>query len=70
MVVCGSSVLEGSDVVQHVQHALKARCASMVPNGRFHLVCNEGHYLQDDAGEELAARMMTFLRDKSKVTIT
>lgn len=29
MVVCGPSILEGSDVVQRVQHALGARCAGL-----------------------------------------
>ncbi len=43
------------------------RIAGMVPNGRFHLVRNAGHYLQEDAGEELAERMVTFLRDEAKV---
>ena len=27
------------------------RIAGMVPNGRFHLVRNAGHYLQEDAGD-------------------
>ena len=43
------------------------RIAGMVPNGRFHLVRNAGHYLQEDAGEELAERMVTFLGDEAKV---
>ena len=33
------------------------RIADMVPNGRFHVVRNAGHYLQEDAGEEIAQRM-------------
>ncbi|MFQ5874877.1 MAG: alpha/beta fold hydrolase [Dehalococcoidia bacterium] len=44
------------------------RIASMVPNGRFQVVHNAGHYLQEDAGEEIAERMVTFLRDEAKVT--
>ena len=44
------------------------RIASMVPNGRFHLVHGAGHYLQEDAGEEITERMITFLRDEAKVT--
>ena len=46
------------------------RIAKMVPNGRFQLVRNAGHYLQEDAGEEIAERMVTFLRDEAKVTVT
>ena len=44
------------------------RIANMVPNGRFEAVRNAGHYLQEDAGEEIAQRMVTFLRDEAKVT--
>ncbi len=44
------------------------RIASMVPNGRFQVVHGTGHYLQEDAGEEIAERMVTFLRDEAKVT--
>ncbi len=43
------------------------RIAGMVPNGRFHVVRNAGHYLQEDAGEEIAQRMVTFLRDEATV---
>ena len=43
------------------------RIADMVPNGRFHPVRNAGHYLQEDAGEEIAERMVAFLRDEAKV---
>ncbi len=35
------------------------RIASMVPNGRFHPVRNEGHYLQEDADEEIANSTVT-----------
>ncbi len=44
------------------------RIAEMVPNGRFEIVRNAGHYLQEDAGEEIAERMVTFLRDEAKVS--
>ena len=43
------------------------RIADMVPNGRFHPVRNAGHYLQEDVGEEIAERMVAFLRDEAKV---
>ena len=42
--------------------------AAMVPNGRFQLVRDAGHYLHEDAGEEIAERMATFLRDEAQVT--
>ena len=44
------------------------RIADMVPNGRFHRVDGAGHFLQEDAGEELAERIVTFLRDEAGVT--
>ena len=44
------------------------RIAEMVPDGRFQVVRNAGHYLQGDAGEEIAQRMVTFLRDEAKIT--
>ena len=44
------------------------RIAEMVPNGRFQVVHDAGHYLQEDAGEEIAARMITFLKDEAKIT--
>ncbi len=44
------------------------RNADMVPNGRFQVVRDAGHYLQEDAGEEIATRMITVLRDEAKVT--
>lgn len=44
------------------------RIAGMVPNGRFQVVENAGHYLQEDAGEEIAQRMVTFLRDEAQIS--
>ena len=44
------------------------RIAEMVPDGRFQVVRNAGHYLQEDAGGEVAQRMVTFLRDEAKIT--
>ncbi|MCI0796227.1 MAG: alpha/beta fold hydrolase [Chloroflexi bacterium] len=44
------------------------RIAAMVPNGRFQVVENAGHYLQEDAGPELAERMVTFLRDEAEIS--
>tara|TARA_B100002003_G_scaffold40589_1_gene36206 strand:- start:335 stop:496 length:162 start_codon:yes stop_codon:yes gene_type:complete len=41
--------------------------AEMVPNGRFHLIENAGHYLQEDAGEEIVGLMTPFLRDEAKL---
>lgn len=38
-----------------------ARIAQMVPNGEFYLVRNAGHFLQEDAGEEIATRLIRFL---------
>ncbi len=40
----------------------------MVPDGHFYLVCNAGHSVQEDAGEELANRVTTFPRDEAKIT--
>lgn len=39
----------------------------VVPNGRVHLIQGAGHYLQEDAGEEVAERIVTFLRDEAKI---
>lgn len=44
------------------------RIAKMVPNGRFHLIRNAGHFIQEDAGEEVAERMITFLKEEAMVT--
>ncbi|MBI4220824.1 MAG: alpha/beta fold hydrolase [Chloroflexi bacterium] len=41
------------------------RIAHMVPNGRFFLVRNAGHFLAEDAGEEMADRIVSFLRDEA-----
>ena len=40
----------------------------MVPNGRFQAVHGAGHYLQEDAGQEIAERMVTCLWDEAGVT--
>jgi len=39
----------------------------MAPNGRFKVIENAGYYLQEDAGEDIADRMVTFLRDEAKI---
>lgn len=38
-----------------------ARIAQMVPDGEFYLVRNAGHFLQEDAGGEVANRLIRFL---------
>lgn len=38
------------------------RIAQLMPHAEFHLVRNAGHYLQEDASEELAQRVLQFLR--------
>jgi haloalkane dehalogenase len=43
-----------------------ARIAQSVPDGEFHLVRNAGHFLQEDAGEEVAARLIRFLDNRIK----
>ncbi|MEE9164406.1 MAG: alpha/beta fold hydrolase [Thermoplasmata archaeon] len=43
------------------------RIADMVPNGRFYRVRDAGHYLQEDAGEEIASRIVAFLRDEARI---
>jgi pimeloyl-ACP methyl ester carboxylesterase len=35
---------------------------------RFEVVAGAGHYLQEDAGEQIAERMITFLRDEAKIS--
>jgi pimeloyl-ACP methyl ester carboxylesterase len=39
------------------------RIAEMVSNGRLVIVRNAGHYLQEDAEEVIAERLVIFLRD-------
>lgn len=41
------------------------RIAALVPGGEFHLIRNAGHYLQEDAGEEVAARLIRFLDERA-----
>ena len=41
--------------------------AESAPNGRFHLIEGAGHFLQEDAGEEIAALMIPFLQDEAKL---
>ncbi|MBI3547018.1 MAG: alpha/beta fold hydrolase [Gammaproteobacteria bacterium] len=43
-----------------------ARIAQMVPDGEFYLVRNAGHFLQEDAGAEVAARIVRFLNKRIK----
>lgn len=40
------------------------RIASLIPGSEFHLVRNAGHYQQEDAGEEIASRMIRFLHTR------
>lgn len=40
------------------------RIASLVPDGSFHLVHNAGHFLQEDAGEEVAHCILDFLHNR------
>jgi haloalkane dehalogenase len=43
-----------------------ARIAQMVPDGEFYMVRNAGHFVQEDAGEEVAARLIRFLDKRIK----
>jgi len=38
------------------------RIAAMVPNGRFQVIRNAGHFLQEDAGREIADNIIAFLK--------
>ena len=40
------------------------RIARTVPDGEFYRVRNAGHFLQEDAGEEVAWRVCKFLNQK------
>lgn len=42
------------------------RIASLVPESEFYLVHNAGHYQQEDAAEEIARRMIRFLKARVK----
>lgn len=46
-----------------------ARIAQMVPDGEFYLVQNAGHFLQEDAGDEVATRLIRFLDKRIKPPI-
>ncbi len=37
------------------------RIAQVVPDGEFYLVKNAGHYIQEDAGEEVGLRILRFV---------
>jgi pimeloyl-ACP methyl ester carboxylesterase len=41
----------------------------MVPDGEFYLVRNAGHFLQEDAGNEVATRLIHFLDKRIKPRI-
>ncbi|MDP6302856.1 MAG: hypothetical protein QF717_16335, partial [SAR202 cluster bacterium] len=41
--------------------------AAMVPNGRFHLIEGAGHFLQEDAGEEIGNHMIPFLKEDANL---
>ncbi|MBI3775171.1 MAG: alpha/beta fold hydrolase, partial [Gammaproteobacteria bacterium] len=38
--------------------------ARMVPNGEFYLIRNAGHFMQEDAGEEIAGYIIRFIRER------
>tara|TARA_B100001013_G_scaffold291031_1_gene190934 strand:- start:369 stop:548 length:180 start_codon:yes stop_codon:yes gene_type:complete len=44
------------------------RIADMVPNGRFQVIQNAGYYLREDAGEEIAQHMVSFLKDEARIS--
>ena len=43
-----------------------ARIAQMVPDGELYLVRNAGHFLQEDAGDEVANQLIRFLDKRIK----
>lgn len=45
------------------------RISHLFPHGEFHLVRNAGHYQQEDAGEEIASRMIQFLDTRVKTQV-
>jgi hypothetical protein len=46
-----------------------ARIAQIVPDGEFYLVRNAGHFVQEDAGAEVAARLIRFLGKRVKADL-
>ena len=44
------------------------RIADMVPNGLFQVIQNAGHYLREDAGEEIGQHMVTVLKDEARIS--
>lgn len=46
-----------------------ARIAQMVPDGEFYLVRNAGHFVQEDASAEVAARMIRFLDKRVRAVV-
>lgn len=43
------------------------RIAGLIPDSEFYLVRNAGHYQQEDAGEEVASRVIRFLDTRVKI---
>lgn len=44
------------------------RIARLMPCAEFYLIRNAGHYVQEDAGEELTQRVLRFLREQELVS--